>query len=78
MVTPKKEEKKESFFDENKFSAMKITSSIKKRHAGILEEIQKEIKQNEKFLTDVVSDHERMRKAKELAKEQKECKHNAY
>ena len=40
MKTPKKEEKKEqSFFDEDKFSAMKITSSIKKRHQGLIEEI---------------------------------------
>ena len=79
-MTPKKEDKskKEPVFEENKFSAMKITSSVKKRHQGILEEIQKEIKLNEKYLTDVVSDHERLRRAREMKDESKKCKFVAY
>ena len=43
-----------------------------------MEEIQKEIKINEKYLTDVVSDHERLRRAREMKNEQKKCKFVAY
>jgi hypothetical protein len=48
---------------------MKITKSLKKRHQGLMDEIKKEIKLNEKYLSETVSDHEKLRFKKEARHE---------
>lgn len=57
---------------------MKITKSVKKRHQGLLEEIKKEIKNNEKFLTDIISEHEKIRFKNESRHEAEKVKFEAH
>jgi hypothetical protein len=56
-------------FSDEKFNALKITKSLKKRHHGILEEVKKEIKMNEKYMSDLLADHEKIRWKKEAREE---------
>jgi len=40
---------------------MKVTKSVKRRHQGLMAEIEKEILSSEKFLEGHLEDHERLR-----------------
>ena len=58
---------------------MIVTKNIKKRHKILLEEISKEIKLNEKYLSgSVVSETERLRWKKEARTESQRVAHEAY
>lgn len=47
---------------------MKVTKTLKTRHAGLLEEIAKEVKVNEKFIDGAVSKYEAARIKEEMRK----------
>jgi len=53
---------------------MKITTSIRQRHKGLLEEIQKEIRTGETFLQGSMSDRERLRLRQEMRQQEKGSK----
>ena len=57
-----------------KFSAMKVTTSIRQRHKGLLEEIQKEIRNGETFLQGSMSDRDRLRLRAEMRQQEKGSK----
>ena len=55
-----------------KFTAMKVTKSVKRRHQGLLLEIEKEIQNSEKFLQEGIHLKEALKLKRALRKEAKE------